>query len=80
MVQPASKRIVTEGGAQSISGVKTFTVAPVLPQLAIGALPASAAVVTSGTTRPNVPAGVVVIFTGADPGAAAANGDIWLGP
>ena len=55
MVQPASKRIVTEGGAQSISGVKTFTVAPVVPQLAIGSLPATAAVVTSGTTRPTVP-------------------------
>lgn len=79
MAQPASKRLVTEGGTHTISGAVTFTARPTLPQLAVASLPATAAVVTTGTTRPTVPTGVVVIFTGADPGANAANGDIWLG-
>ena len=34
---------------------------------------------TTGTTRPTARTDIMVIFTGADPGAAALEGDLWLG-
>ena len=45
----------------------------------LDAMPPNTALTTSGTTRPTARTDVIVIFTGADPGANALNGDVLLG-
>lgn len=79
MPQPAAKRLVTEGGAQTITGLKTFTTSPVTPPLGLAALPAGAVVATSGTARPTTRADITVLWLGADPGPEKLAGDLWVG-
>lgn len=50
-----------------------------LEAVTIADLPASTVLYTSSTTRPTSRTDVMVIFTGADPGGAALNGDLWIG-
>ena len=45
----------------------------------IADLPAGLVMSTSTTTRPTARTDIVVLWTGSDPGAAAINGDVWLG-
>lgn len=45
----------------------------------IADLPAGSMLYTSGLTRPTARTDILVIFTGADPGSAALDGDLWMG-
>ena len=61
------------GGAPDAAG--NVTVAGGSPTLA--SLPAGSVLYTATTTRPTSRTDVMVIFTAADPGAAALDGDMW---